>query len=189
MARPLFLKIAHAVQQFNHYFTHRPDALGRWGIHPLVKITAALRMLSYGAAADCNDKYLQLSETSSLKSMDRFCDAVVSIFSAEYLRHPTVADLERLLKIGAKRGFPGMLGSLDCMHWQWKNCPAGWAGQFQGKEKVIFHRLLIYGFYFTNSSPNYAETNDYPRSSGLPRHVDLACLLWHARFTQRYQCT
>lgn len=21
------------------------------------------------------------------------------------------------------------------MHWQWKNCPAGWAGQFQGKEK------------------------------------------------------
>jgi hypothetical protein len=47
-----------------------------------------------------------------------------------------VADLERLLEFGSKRGFPGILGSVDCMHWQWKNCLAVWAGQFQGKEKV-----------------------------------------------------
>lgn len=33
------------------------------------------------------------------------------------------------------RGFPGCKGSIDGMHWVWKNCPAGWAGQFQGKEK------------------------------------------------------
>jgi hypothetical protein len=29
-----------------------------------------------------------------------------------------------------------MLGSLNCMHWKWKNCPSRWAGKFQGKEKV-----------------------------------------------------
>jgi len=58
---------------------------------------------------------------------------IVQIFSATYLRHPTVEDLERLLTVGTKKGFPGMLGSLDCMHWQWKNCPTGWVGQFQGK--------------------------------------------------------
>ena len=138
MARPLFLKIAEAVENHNIYFTHRPDATGRWGLRPLVKITAALRMLAYGAAADCNDEYLQLSESSSLESMDNFCNSIVSLFSTEYLRHPTVEDLERLLNIGAKRGFPGMLGSLDCMHWEWKNCPAAWAGQFQGKEKASY---------------------------------------------------
>jgi hypothetical protein len=68
--------------------------------------------------------------------MSFFCDAVVSIFSTEYLQYPTASDLERLLTVGAKQGFPGMLGSLDCMHWKWKNCPSGWAGKFQGKEKV-----------------------------------------------------
>ena len=39
-----------------------------------------------------------------------------SIFGNEYLRRPNNEDTERLLQMGVARGFPGMLGSIDCMH-------------------------------------------------------------------------
>ncbi|CAI0449403.1 unnamed protein product [Linum tenue] len=39
-------------------------------------------------------------------------------------------DFARLLHVGQQRGFPGMLGSIDCMHWEWKNCPTSWKGQY-----------------------------------------------------------
>uniref|UniRef100_A0A452YLB5 DDE Tnp4 domain-containing protein n=1 Tax=Aegilops tauschii subsp. strangulata TaxID=200361 RepID=A0A452YLB5_AEGTS len=45
-------------------------------------------------------------------------------------QRPTPADIQRLLQMGEVHGFPGMLGSLDCMHWEWKNCPVVWKGQF-----------------------------------------------------------
>ena len=66
MSRSLFLRIASSLENYDPYFTHRADALGRWGIRPLVKITAALRMLAYAGATDCNDEYLQISESASL---------------------------------------------------------------------------------------------------------------------------
>ena len=72
MCRPLFLRISKAIPGYDAYFTHRADALGKLRLHPVVKITAALRMLAYGAVGDCNNEYLQISETTSLKSMDLF---------------------------------------------------------------------------------------------------------------------
>ncbi|GAA0167180.1 hypothetical protein LIER_22170 [Lithospermum erythrorhizon] len=41
----------------------------------------------------------------------------------EYLRRPNDNDITRLLAKAEQRGVPGMLGSIDCMHWEWKNCP------------------------------------------------------------------
>jgi Plant transposon protein len=43
--------------------------------------------------------------------------------------------MKRILVINEARGFPGCLGSIDCQHWPWKNCPVAWAGQFKGKER------------------------------------------------------
>jgi hypothetical protein len=67
---------------------------------------------------------------------------VIAIYGNEYLRHPNKDDLKQILAINEKRGFPGMLGSLDRMHWAWKNCPAAWKGQFRGKEKVSVSAIL-----------------------------------------------
>ena len=41
-----------------------------------------------------------------------------------------------MLKESEKRGTTGLLGSIDCCKWTWKNCPTAWHGQFKGKEKT-----------------------------------------------------
>ncbi|XP_021864047.2 uncharacterized protein [Spinacia oleracea] len=60
------------------------------------------------------------------------CTATIRILAyEEYLRSPTDEDLRRILYQNEMRGFPGMIESIDCMHWEWKNCPNAWKGQYQ----------------------------------------------------------
>ena len=110
---------------------------GKKGLSPLTKCTAAVRMLAYGIAADCVDEYLKIGESTALECMKNFCAGVVQTFGEEYLRKPTQADVDRLLAVAEARDFPGMLGRIHCMHWEWKNCPTGWKGEFaKGNYKV-----------------------------------------------------
>ena len=53
------------------------------------------------------------------------------------MRKPNSNDVQRLLKRGEDRGFPGMLGNIDCMHWQWKNSPKAWKGMFVSGHKGV----------------------------------------------------
>jgi hypothetical protein len=76
-----------------------------------------------------------MSESICLESMYKFCREVIAVFGTVYLREPTVEDTARLLSINEERGFPGMIGSIGCMHWEWKNYPFAWQGQYSGHAK------------------------------------------------------
>lgn len=132
MAQSLYMRIVYAVQNHDYYFVQRRNAAGVLGLHPLQKITAALQMLAFGVPADFLDDYLGMAESTILSSLRRFVRAIVEIFGDEYLRSPNQDDTNRLLAIGEQKGFPGMLGNIDCMHWKWKNCPTAWSGMYQG---------------------------------------------------------
>ncbi|KAL5832315.1 hypothetical protein ACOSQ4_017669 [Xanthoceras sorbifolium] len=168
MSRSLFLRIANEV---DNYFVQRRDGLGRLGLSSLQKITSVFRMLAYGVPADSTDEYIKIGESTAIESMKRFCRAVVEVFRERYLRSPNAYDVARLLQIGEERGFPGMLGSLDCMHWKWKNCPTAWAGQYSGRsgsptiilEAVADYDLWIWHAYFglpgSNNDINVLEAS------------------------------
>ncbi|XP_066338381.1 uncharacterized protein [Miscanthus floridulus] len=163
MSRPLFQRIVDALGQWSDYFTQRVDAVNRQGLSPLQKCTAAIRQLATGSCADELDEYLKIGETTAMEALKKFVKGVREVFGERYLRRPTMEDTERLLKLGEKRGFPGMFGSIDCMHWQWERCPNAWKGQFtRGDQKVptlileavASHDLLIWHAFFGVAGSN-----------------------------------
>ena len=143
MRRPVFLRIKEAVEEHDEYFEQKRNAAGELGLSCLQKIIAAFRMLAYGVPADALDEYICIGQSTALEALRNFVVAVVEVFGPEYLRMPSEQDTTRILAIGASRGFPGMLGSIDCMHWSWKNCPTAWHGMYRGYWKLL--HLKIYG--------------------------------------------
>ena len=60
------------------------------------------------------------------------------------LRAPNEADICRLLSIEEQHEFPGMLGSIDCMHWKWEKCPIAWHEMHTGhcREPIIILKAV-----------------------------------------------
>ncbi|XP_024004777.1 uncharacterized protein LOC112081941 [Eutrema salsugineum] len=144
MTKDLFLRIVGRLSNEVPYFQQRRNAHGRFGLSALQKCTAAIRMMAYGCAADAVDEYLRLGASTALLCLENFTDGIIQLFGDEYLRRPTSDDLQRLLDNGEARGFPGMIGSIDCMHWEWKNCPTAWKGQYtrgSGKPTIVLEAV------------------------------------------------
>ena len=81
MRRSLFFRIISKVEAHEPYFTQQRNATKKLGLSPLQKMTAALRMLAYGVAADFMDEYMRIVKTTTITSLKKFVAAVVAIFS------------------------------------------------------------------------------------------------------------
>ncbi len=146
----MFLRIVNAVEEIEPWFKQRANCTGKLGLSAMQKCVAAIRILAYGIPADAVDEYVRIGDSTANLAIDMFCHAVISAFEGVYLRAPNTADVARLLEVGAHRGFPGMLGSLDCMHWEWRNCPTAWKGMFTGRGKsasIILEAVASYDLW------------------------------------------
>ncbi|CAL8170059.1 unnamed protein product [Prunus armeniaca] len=140
----LFNKVMHDICNYDDYFVQKKNCAGDLGLLPEQKFTAVIRMLAYGSSADQVDEIARMGKSTILESLVRFCDAVENLYTMDYLRRPTPRDLQRLLQKAESRGFPGMIGSIDCMHWQWKNCPSAWQGDYgnrKGQKSIILEAV------------------------------------------------
>ncbi|XP_071718698.1 uncharacterized protein [Rutidosis leptorrhynchoides] len=140
MRRHVFNRIMEGILNFSanrlpkyfEWFHVRTDCRGELGISTHLKITMGLHQLAYGYAPDALDEYLQMSECVARESLQNFCKCITVLYSNDYMREPTREDMEHLYEVREeKHDFPGMLGSIDCMHWVWGKCPVAWQGQFK----------------------------------------------------------
>nr|GEW58697.1 hypothetical protein [Tanacetum cinerariifolium] len=90
-------------------------------------------------------------------ALDHFCEAVMKICGPEFLRKPTVTDIEKLYRHHEeKHGFSGMLESLDCTEWEWFGCPYAFKGQYvrrdHGSNPFILLEVVAYpsGYYLVD---------------------------------------
>ena len=111
-------------------------------------------MLAYGAAADQCSEITRMGESTTLHCMKEFCRQVVHLYGPQYLCSPKQADLARLLAKDERRGFPGLIGSIDCMPWEWKNCPTAYQGAYSGRKghpTVILEAVTSYDTWIWHS--------------------------------------
>ncbi|KAI5351118.1 hypothetical protein L3X38_004009 [Prunus dulcis] len=140
-------------------------------------------MLTYGCSAYSIDEYCRLGGSTALECLQKFCSVIKARYGQWYLRSPNPAYLYRLLHKVSRRGFPGMLGSLDYMHFEWKNCPTAWAqwaivrghvpALMWRKEQlhsimmtcIILHIMIVEDKYEDLDAESDDDDNNFPRTS------------------------
>jgi Plant transposon protein len=123
VSRTVFKTIYYAIL-YKGMFSHKKDATGKLGIHPLVRTVACFRYLAYIISFDSCDESLRLSATCCLDSVKEFCSLVVQNFGIFDLnRTPLKEERNRILNYNKSRGFPRMLASRGCSHFKWDKCP------------------------------------------------------------------
>lgn len=139
-----------------------------------------MRMLAYGTLADLQDEYLKIKESIAVEALGEFCTTVIRFYSDVYLKHPTVGDVKNLLQLQERQHeFPGMFGSIDCMHQGWKNCPVALKAQYQNRKKeaaiileaVASHDSWIWYAYF-GLPGSLNDINILNRSPIFKEHTD-----------------
>ncbi|XP_022029646.1 uncharacterized protein LOC110930613 [Helianthus annuus] len=158
MSRRLFTQIADDLVRVDPFFTQEPDARNYEGFTTLQKCTAAIRQLAYGTVADALDEYLQMSAKTTRECLYRICHNVVKLYSKKYLRKPNAYDVQQLYQAHeARHGFPEMLGSIDCMHWAWHNCPTAWRGQYTRgslNDLNVLYQSMIFSDVVNGTGPD-----------------------------------
>jgi Plant transposon protein len=146
MPRSVFKRI-HDALMGRDPFVHYEDASKKLGVYPLVKLVACLRHLAYGDSYDREDENLQIGETTLSKLTKQFCKRIIEEFGKQYLnRPPTLQERQVIGDMMARKGFPGCLGSWDCKHFNWKNCPMRLAGQHKGHAEGGKTTLIMEAF-------------------------------------------
>jgi hypothetical protein len=175
-------RILQVAATSDRFFTEQYDATKKRMICPKVKLLMGLQLLASGVSPASYQHYYQMGESTGLMCMKKLArilstaDELTSIF----LRSMSRADAKSVSQIHLERhGVAGMIGSLDCMHIGWKNCPVAWQGQYcgsKGKPTLVLEAFADYNLWIWHASFGSAGTlndiNIWDRSPLLQAFLD-----------------
>jgi hypothetical protein len=129
----------------------KTDAIGRICIPLELLILGVLRILTRNWVYDDIMEQINISETAMRSFFEKFVFWYSDVIFKETVVLPKVEDLDMNGIEYARAGFPGCLGSIDCVHVRLWNCAANLKQVASGKEKfpsrafevMVNHRRMI----------------------------------------------
>jgi len=100
----------------------------------VIKLLISLRILGRGVTQDDISEPSYVSESHCGAIFRKFITNFSRLFKDEFIKLPTPSELESSMKAYAAVGFPGCVGSIDCTHIRWWNCPSKHRNSCHGKE-------------------------------------------------------
>ena len=121
-----------------------------------------LKSIAFGVPPKTFRDYFQMSKTLARDCCINFYRKIRTVYESEYLRTPTKEDLKAITRLHQNvHKVPGMVGSLDCMHTYWKNCPVAWQGSYKGsksKPSIVLEAMSDHHLFFWHCAYGYAGT-------------------------------
>jgi hypothetical protein len=112
------------------FFADGFDVTHRQWVSSDAKILISLKYLAYGCSINSFRDYFQVGESTAMQSVKELTKSISnSIFQKKFFSFFTPSDARKVEALHYdKHGIHGMLGSLDCSHFMWGNCPVAHHG-------------------------------------------------------------
>ena len=108
----------------------KKNAARKLGLSAIQKCAAAVQILGNGMTPDALDQYFRIAESTTREALKIFMKAIQGLYKSQYLKKPTRENILQQMQINERREWPGMFASINCMHYQWKNCYVAWQGHY-----------------------------------------------------------
>lgn len=146
------------------WWVENPDAFDRPGAPIELLILGTLRLLGRGWVFDDIYEATRISIPVLRAFYHKFTKHYATDLREEWIRAPTDEEVEETMRLYEQSGFPGAIGSIDCVHVWWDRCPVNIANVCLGKEKyptlawqvVVNHKRRI----LSVSRSHYGAEND-----------------------------
>ena len=131
---PIFEQLVETTRKAG-WFSEGSDFAGNLAAPLELKILATLRVLGRGYCFDGVEELTLISAQVLRLFFRKFCTLYSQANFAKYCSPPnTELEIANALSVYTKLGFPGCIGSADCVHIRWERCPVEQRSFYKGKE-------------------------------------------------------